>query len=260
MSSSSVSSVDDNTIYLDSEIRTWVFIPIAFITLLVGIIRHYVSIMITSSSSRSHRSPENIRLLKTSHLLLRSRMLRENGSFLPRESFEARKRFLTDEENGYLNIELEDLQNTPPSSTNPAFDPTTMTEMLKGNLINVLPMFVVGGWINYAFNGFLCTRVPFPLTHRFKPMLHRGVEHLQSLDPSWVSSISWYALNVFGLRSIYNFILGENNAADQTRIMQDQMIPLAQGTQHSDLKKMIKAERDALLLTEHESIFDSLFR
>ena len=59
-----------------------------------------------------------------------------------------------------------------------------MTEMLKGNFLNMVPMVVIGGWINWAFAGFLCTKVPFPLTFRFKPMLQKDV-NLVSLDASW---------------------------------------------------------------------------
>ena len=33
---------------LDSDIRVWVFLPIVIITFLVGILRHYVTILLTS--------------------------------------------------------------------------------------------------------------------------------------------------------------------------------------------------------------------
>ncbi len=40
----------------------------------------------------------------------------------------------------------------------PMTDPSMMTEMLKGNVLNVLPMLVIGGWINWAFSGFLTSK------------------------------------------------------------------------------------------------------
>ena len=41
-------------------------------------------------------------------------------------------------------------------------DPSMMTDMLKGNLTNVLPMIVIGGWINWHFSGFVTTKVINP--------------------------------------------------------------------------------------------------
>jgi len=156
-----------------------------------------------------------------------------------------RKDFFNSEETGFFKTQKRD-----PVMKNPMTDPTMMTDMVKGNMTNVLPMIVIGGWINWAFSGFLTTKVPFPLTLRFKPMLQRGIE-LASLDASWVSSASWYFLNVFGLRSMYNLILGQDNAADQTKGMQDQVSGAAMAMP-PDPSKAFKAEWEALEIIEHQ--------
>lgn len=61
-------------------------------------------------------------------------------------------------------------QKRPPAATNPMTDPSVMTEMLKGNVTNVLPMIVIGGWINWVFSGFV--------TSKFEPIV---------LKPKWLT-------------------------------------------------------------------------
>lgn len=53
-------------------------------------------------------------------------------------------------------------------------------------------------------------KLPFPLTIKFKSMLQAGVA-TKDMDPRWMSSISWYFLCIFGLQSVFNFILGSDN-------------------------------------------------
>ncbi|GFQ96538.1 ER membrane protein complex subunit 3 [Trichonephila clavata] len=240
---------------LDPDIRLWVFLPIVIITFLFGIVRHYISILLTSTKK------VELTQVQDSQAIIRSRLLRENGKYIPRQAFLMRKHYFNNEDVGYFKT-----QKRSPPAQNPMTDPSVMTDMVKGNFTNVLPMIIIGGWINWTFSGFVTTKVPFPLTLRFKPMLQRGIE-LLSLDASWVSSASWYFLNVFGLRSIYALVLGENNvipraafrrpAADQTRAMQDQMSGPAMAMP-PDPKQAFKAEWEALEICDHQWILKNI--
>ncbi|KAI9522920.1 ER membrane complex subunit 3 [Dissostichus eleginoides] len=230
---------------LDSNIRLWVVLPIVFITFLVGVIRHYVSILLQSDKKLT------LEQVSDSQVLIRSRILRENGKYIPKQSFLMRKFYFNNQEDGFFKKTKRKV--VPPS---PMTDPSMLTDMMKGNVTNVLPMILIGGWINWTFSGFVTTKVPFPLTLRFKPMLQQGVE-LLSLDASWVSSASWYFLNVFGLRSMYSLILGQDNGADQSRIMQEQMSGAAMAMP-ADTNKAFKGEWEALELTDHQWALESV--
>uniref|UniRef100_A0A672G4S5 ER membrane protein complex subunit 3 n=1 Tax=Salarias fasciatus TaxID=181472 RepID=A0A672G4S5_SALFA len=216
---------------LDSNIRLWVVLPIVFITFLVGVIRHYVSILLQSDKKLT------LEQVSDSQVLIRSRILRENGKYIPKQSFLMRKFYFNNQEDGFFKKTKRKV--VPPS---PMTDPSMLTDMMKGNVTNVLPMILIGGWINWTFSGFVTTKVPFPLTLRFKPMLQQGIE-LLSLDASWVSSASWYFLNVFGLRSMYSLILGQDNG--KFKKLQDNL-------------KCCVAEWEALELTDHQWALESV--
>jgi len=96
--------------------------------------------------------------------------------------------------------------------------------------------------VNFFFSGFVAAKIPFPLTQRFRSMLQNGID-LSSVDVSYVSSRSWYFLNLFGLRGLFSLILGEENATDDTqRLMQTQMA-MQMGGFGSDPAKTLGAEK-----------------
>jgi hypothetical protein len=102
-------------------------------------------------------------------------------------------------------------------------------------------------------------------------MLQRGVDTLD-MDVTWVSSLSWYFLNLFGLKSIYTIILGENNgmsgveislfflkylythyltAADGMRDMQ-QMQQMNTAAAPPDASGLFKSEKEFMEIANHE--------
>ena len=144
--------------------------------------------------------------------LMRSAVLRQNGKVLTGISFSKRKQYLIDSfKNGKYNkqpIPKEGEQHMPP---NPLSDPEQMDNMMEGlkkQMVMFIPQTIIMGWINSFFSGFLLIKLPFPLTRGFKSMLQRGIL-TPDMPASYVSSISWYFLNLFGLNIVFRLLLGD---------------------------------------------------
>ena len=105
-------------------------------------------------------------------------------------------------------------------------------------------------------------KLPFPLTIRFKSMLQSGVG-TRDLDVRWVSSLSWYFLNLFGLQAVFTFILGNDNAASQMAQQMAQMNPGAGAglfAPGQDPDKLFKSEAENLEVVEHRWILEGVER
>ncbi|KAF9392330.1 ER membrane complex subunit 3 [Podila verticillata] len=237
-------------------IRNWVLIPIMLVMVLVGIVRHYVTVLLNGTPKKA-----DLKSARETKALQRAAILRAHGSHLPEQAFQARKSYLSEafEKGTYLK---EPIGNNKPKGnlmSDPAYVETMMDGMKK-NIMNIVPQTVIMGWINFFFSGFVLIQLPFPLTIRFKSMLQRGIE-TQDMDVTWVSSLSWYFLNLFGLQSVFTLILGSGHAADAMRDMQA-MSTMGMGAaagpqmgptgQPQDMHKVFLGEKENLDLAEHE--------
>ena len=61
--------------------------------------------------------------------------------------------------------------------------------------------------IQHFFSGFILLQIPFPLTVGFKNMFQKGVMDMPDLAASYVSSVSWYFLVMYGLRGFLKLLI-----------------------------------------------------
>ncbi|TYI04331.1 hypothetical protein ES332_A10G009700v1 [Gossypium tomentosum] len=201
---------------LDTAIRDWVLIPLSVVMVLIGILRYFVSKLM-----RSFQVPDP-KIVKEGHIhlfssftfrqvIVRARNLRGAANFIPPKSFRSRRVYFSNEK----------------------------------NLSMIIPQTLTFAWVNFFFSGFVAAKIPFPLTQRFRSMLQNGID-LSTVDVSYVSSRSWYFLNLFGLRGLFSLILGEENAMDDTQRM------MQMGGFGFDPSKSLTAEKDGLDIVQHE--------
>ncbi len=174
--------------------------------ILTGVLRHYATVLLAST-------PKKLELpaIREQRSLLRGINLRNNAHCISPSAFAARKNYMISayKEGAFL----KDPDNRGKAAANPMTDPAAMEGMMgmmKGNMAMMVPQTLIMGWINAFFAGYVIMKLPFPLTLRFKSMLQSGVA-TRDLDVRWVSSLSWYFLNLFGLQSVFIFILGNDN-------------------------------------------------
>lgn len=96
-------------------------------------------------------------------------------------------------------------------------NPDMMDNMLKQNLSQVVHM-VTFQVIGSIFQGFITAQVPFPLGIKFKQMLQQGL-NVSALDPTYVSSMSWSFILIYGLNGILGLALADNKTIEEMEMM-----------------------------------------
>ncbi|KAI9884153.1 MAG: hypothetical protein M1823_004069 [Watsoniomyces obsoletus] len=244
------------TIHRDPALFYWILFPITVVMILTGVLRHYATVLMQSAPKK-----QDIRALREQRSLLRGINFRNNASVLSPSSFEARKDYLISSYQSGAFLKDPDSKGKP--AGNPMTDPAgmeAMMGMMKGNMAMIIPQTLIMSWINAFFSGYVVLKLPFPLTIRFKSMLQSGVA-TRDLDVRWVSSLSWYFLNLFGLQSVFTYILGDDNSANQ---MAQQMAQMNGGMTANmfqpgqDPDKLFRSEAENLEVMEHRWILDGV--
>jgi len=265
----------NDNIILDPSILVWVLMPIVVVMYLQGILRQHVSVLLADQNKST------LSMVHKNFLLRRSGRLRANGQFIPASAFRMRKSYFvnkafysntsqsgkssegsstsnTNESNQHQHHDnQQEQQKQSPAmedTASPMSDPFAMVSMMKQNMAMIIPNMLLMGWTSYFFSGFVLVKLPFGLSHRFKAMLQRGI-FLRTLDPSYVSSLSWYFITLFGLRGLFSLVLGEGNATDNTKIIQEQLA--GSNMQQVDYNQLFSVEKTELEIQQHEWVISS---
>jgi hypothetical protein len=140
--------------YLDPAIRDWVLLPIMVVMVLVGILRHYITLLLNSPQK------PNVKAIRETGALNRSARLRGNGNFITEQGFAARREYLSDSfsKGTYLKAP------TSNQAANP-MDPAgmeLMMDMMKKNMAMIVPQTLIMNWVIYFFSGFVsCMYLPW---------------------------------------------------------------------------------------------------
>jgi hypothetical protein len=265
-------SFTSQNILLDSSIRDWVVLPLLIIMVFAGMLRHYLSLLLKASAVK--KMPKVEQRIKST--LTRSSRLRSGAAgFISKQKWEARVRYWTDDSKGYLKEEMqwieeeqerqkEEITNNKEEEKDDNMpDPMAMLGPMKGQFAFMAQNMILMQGIGYFFSGYVLVKVPIPLTNGFKMMFQRGLD-LSTLETSYVSSVSWYFLVMFGLRAFFKLVI-DGNGNSQKEHMEAAMVQTQLGNifaagggpqKKFDSQTFIKGEIESLELSKYKSVLD----
>lgn len=239
---------------VDPQLKWWMLLPISIAMVLVGLLRSNITFLLSLKPK-----VDTLKAAREKSFLQRVAMFKRNYNLLSFEEFEARRSYLIEK---LKSTEFYAKVQDPDATQNPFSDAATsdaLMNMAKGNMMSYIPQTLIMGWVNYFFAGSIVMKLPFPLTQGFKNMLQTGV-NTPNLDASYVSAISWYFVNLFGLRAVYLLIMDDPTAASDliNQQQQQQNIPNIGAPGGPKAEKVFNAEAENLQILDHECIYTGI--
>mmetsp|Transcript_11415 Transcript_11415/g.27598 ORF Transcript_11415/g.27598 Transcript_11415/m.27598 type:complete len:304 (-) Transcript_11415:2341-3252(-) len=199
-------------ILLDSDIRDWVVLPLFVIMVTAGLLRFHMGNVLKPDPKQATKVTQRIQSSVRSVSILKGGAVH----FLSTSKLESRKlaypKLLRDQaiwcENHLDEQDAEGKKNGGENDDDDMPNPFAAMEGMMGNMAFMVQNMIMMQAIQHFFSGFILLKVPFRLTLGFKQMFQRGLEGLATLETSYVSSISWYFLVMFGLRGFFKLAIG----------------------------------------------------
>jgi hypothetical protein len=221
-----------------------------------GLLRHQSGILLKGKV----KPVPKVEQRSKSDLTRASRVKSGSANFISTQKWQARCDFYS----SHLREEAEwaekEAKTQPTDGGVDPMNPMSMMDGMMGNMAFMVQNMVMMQGISHFFRGYVLVKIPFPLTQGFKGMFQRGLE-LHTLDTSYVSSVSWYFLVMFGLRGFFRLVIGDPTQEQQeTMLLQNKLgTQTAGGLQQFDAPKVLKQEADNLeLLPSHKSSLDDV--
>ena len=209
------SGQSSQNLLLDSGIRDWVVLPLLVIMITAGLLRQAISVYLKCNQKPLCKIEARAR----SCLQRSSRLRLGGGGYISAQKWESRQRYLCskheDVGTGMSLLRDEAVRATEDSEAAKSksddldiMGSASMMDGMKGQFAFMIQNMVMMQGISHFFQGYVLLKVPFPLTNGFKMMFQRGLD-LSTLETSYVSSVSWYFLVMFGLRAFFRLAIGE---------------------------------------------------
>lgn len=239
---------------LDPQLKYWVLIPISVVMAAVGLLRGHVTYLILPTPKQ-----QDSKEVRQGQFLKRAQAFRMNNLVLSRSEFSTRQQYYADKLTSpeYL-AKVSGVDDDPMSQLTDPANNEAITNMLKGNLMNYIPQTLIMAWVNFFFAGFVVMKLPFPLTEGFKGMLQQGI-NTPNLDVRYVLAISWYFVNLFGLRPIYALLTGDSTQASQLVGQMTQQTPMPNlGGPGSNVQRVFNGEAESIQILSHKFALDDV--